>query len=303
MKRLPPLNTLRAFEAAARHESFLQAAEELHLTPSAISHQIRTLEQHLGAGLFRRRPRAVSLNDAGRAGAASVREALDDIARAAERVASDPGARVLTVTAAPVFAMGWLIPRLGDFHNRHPELEVRLDTSLDLIDLVASDVDVGIRYTTKPDYPGLCVDLLFHEQPAVICSPEIARRIARPEDLRGHTLIHSRTQVGKWRAVLAAAGVEGLDLDRGPHFANDMLALEAAATGLGIAIVNQNVAERWLEEGRIAIPFDLEFAGTQGYYLVYPEAAEQPPKVAAFRQWLLDVVARGEVQAGAETPG
>jgi len=303
MRRLPPLNTLRAFEAAARHESFLRAAEELHLTPSAISHQIRTLEEHLGVALFHRQPRAVSLSDGGRAFLASVQGALEDIARAAERVANDPGSRVLTVTAAPVFAMGWLIPRLVDFHTRHPELEVRLDTSLELLDLAVSDVDVGIRYTTNPDYPGLCVDLLFHEQPAVICSPETARGIERPEDLRGHTLIHSRTQVGKWRAVLAAAGVEEVDLDRGPHFANDMLALEAAATGLGVAIVNQNVAERWLQEGRIAIPFDLEFTGTQGYYLVYPEAGEQPAKVTAFREWLLDVVAREQAQEGAQTGG
>lgn len=295
MKRLPPLNTLRAFEAAARHESFLQAAEELHLTPSAISHQIRTLEEHLGAALFHRRPRAVSLNDAGRSFLTPVQDALDGIARAADRIASDPGAHVLTVTAAPVFAMGWLIPRLADFHNRHPELDVRLDTSLELLDLAASDVDIGIRYTANPDYPGLCVDLLFHEQPAVICSPAVARTIETPEDLRHATLIHTRTQVGKWRAVLAALGVEGVDLDRGPHFTHDSLALEAAANGLGVAIVNLNVvAQHWIEEGRIAIPFDLGYTGSHGYYLIYPEATARQAKVAAFREWLLDVVAQGE---------
>lgn len=297
MRRLPPLNTLRAFEAAARHESFLRAAEELHLTPSAVSHQIRTLEEHLGVDLFYRRPRAVALSQAGRAFAPVVADALDGIARAAERIAADPGGRVLTVTAAPVFAMGWLIPRLVDFHQRHPDYEVRLDTSLELLDLNASDVDVGIRYTTGPDYPGMHVELLFHEQPAVICSPAMARGINGPADLRGVTLIHTRTQVGKWRAVLAAIGVEGIDLERGPHFANDMLALEAAASGLGVAIVNQNVAERWLAEGRIAIPFDLDYTGPQGYYLVYPEAVAAQPKIVAFREWLLALIEREDLPA------
>ncbi len=297
MRRLPPLNTLRAFEAAARHESFLRAAEELHLTPSAISHQIRTLEEHLGVTLFHRRPRAVALSHAGRAFVPAVADALDGIARAAGRIAADSDARVLTVTAAPVFAMGWLIPRLVDFHNSHPELEVRLDTSLELLDLGASDVDVGIRYTTSPEYPGMCVELLFHEQPAVICSPAMARGIDGPADLRDVTLLHTRTQVGKWRAVLAAIGVDGVDLERGPRFANDMLALEAAASGLGVAIVNQNVAERWLAEGRIAIPFALDYTGPQGYYLVYPEPVADEAKIVAFRDWLLALIEREGVPA------
>lgn len=292
MKRLPPLNTLRAFEAAARHESFLKAAGELHLTPSAVSHQIRTLEEHLGVSLFHRRPRAVSLAEGGRAFWASVRDALDDISRAAERVAADPGGRVLTVSAAPVFAMGWLIPRLADFHSQHPDLEVRLDTSLDLVDLDASDVDVGIRYTASPDFEGLHVELLFHEQPAVICSPAMAAGLSGPGDLRGVTLIHSHTQVGKWRAVLAAAGVDDIDLDRGPRFANDILTLEAAASGLGAAIVNRNVAERWLAEGRVAVPFTLDYSGPHGYYLCYPEHAAGQDKIVAFSDWLREMLAR-----------
>lgn len=286
MKRLPPLNTLRAFESAARHESFLRAAEELHLTPSAISHQIRVLEEHLGVPLFDRRPRAVTLNDAGRVFWATVSEALNDIARTAERLAGMTEARVLTVSAAPVFATGWLIPRLPDFYAQHPEIEVRLDTSLELLDLNVSDVDVGIRYTASPEHPGLCVELLFHDQPAVVCSPAMAERIEGPADLRDCTLIHTLTQVGKWRAVLAAAGVEDVDLARGPRFANDMLALEAAASGLGVAIVNQNAAERQVAEGRIAVPFDLGYTGTHGYYLCYPENAARQPKVMAFRDWL-----------------
>ncbi|MDZ7829647.1 MAG: transcriptional regulator GcvA [Halofilum sp. (in: g-proteobacteria)] len=291
MKRLPPLNTLRAFEAAARHESFLQAAEELHLTPSAVSHQIRTLEEHLGVSLFHRRPRAVSLNDAGRAFSASVREALQDIARAAERAASDPGARVLTVSAAPVFAMGWLVPRLAGFHARRPDIEVRLDTSLDMLDLETSDVDMAVRYTARPDFPGLRVELLLHEQPAIVCSHEMAAKLSGPEDLRNTPLIHTRTQVGKWRAVLAASGIEGVDLDRGLHFANDMLALEAAASGLGVAIVNQNVlAERWFADGRLTIPFALDYTGPHGYYLCYPEDAADRDKIVAFRDWLREVV-------------
>lgn len=301
MKRLPPLNTLRAFEAAARHESFLQAAGELHLTPSAVSHQIRTLEEHLGVSLFRRRPRAVSLNDSGRAFWTSVRDALDDIARAAERVASDPGAGVLTVSAAPVFAIGWLVPRLAGFQARHPDIDVRLDTSLDMVDLDASDVDMAIRYTARPDFPGLRVELLFHEQPAIVCSHEMAARLSGPADLRECPLIHTRTQVGKWRAVLAASGIEDVDLDRGLHFANDMLALEAAASGLGVAIANQNVlAERWFADGRLTIPFALDYTGPHGYYLCCPEAAVEQDKIVAFREWLMNLVAEEREQAAGQ---
>lgn len=299
MKRLPPLNTLRAFEAAGRHESFLQAAQELHLTPSAVSHQIRALEEYLGVSLFHRRPRSVSLNDGGRAFWSSVRDALADIGRAAERVASDPGARVLTVSAAPVFAIGWLIPRLAAFHARRPDLEVRLDTSLELLDLDNSDVDLGIRYTARPDFPGLQVELLFHEQPAIVCSPAMAARLEGPEDLRHCPLIHTRTQVGKWRAVLAASGIEDVDLDRGLHFANDMLALEAAANGLGVAIANQNVlSERWFTDGRLTIPFALDYTGPHGYYLCYPEAAAGRDKIVAFRDWLHEVVDQEVPQSG-----
>lgn len=291
MKRLPPLNTLRAFEAAGRHESFLHAAEELSLTPSAVSHQIRTLEEHLGVPLFHRRPRSVALNEGGRAFWSSVRDALDDIGRAAARVASDPGARVLTVSAAPVFAIGWLVPRLAAFHARRPDIEVRLDTSLEIFDLEDSDMDVAVRYTARPDYPGLRVELLFHEQPAIVCSREMAARLSGPRDLRDCTLIHTRTQVGKWRAVLAASGIDDIDLERGLHFANDMLALEAAASGLGVAIVNQNVlSERWFADGSLVIPFALDYTGPHGYYLCYPEGAAERDKIVAFRDWLREVV-------------
>ena len=298
MRRLPPLHTLRAFEAAARHESFLRAAEEIHLTPSAVSHQIRSLEENLGITLFHRHPRAVSLTEAGGEFLLTVREALDNLERTVRRLTSDSAERVLTVSAAPVFAMGWLIPRLADFHAAYPDIEVRLDTQLEFVDFAKSDVDLAIRYSASPQAPGLVTHLLFHEQPTVICSPALAEKLKTPDDLRRCTLIHTYTQVGKWRAVLAAAGMTDIDLDRGPHFANDMLALEAAASGLGAAIVNRNVAEIWVAEGRIVIPFELDYCGDHGYHLVYPANAADRPRVVAFRDWLQGII-EGETPADA----
>jgi len=291
MARLPPLNSLRVFEAAARFESFNHAAEELHVTASAISHQIKTLERFLGADLFRRRSRSVSLTEIGRMYLPPIREALDQIGIATEQVLQRSGRSVLTVSTAPAFAVGWLVPRLAEFQLAHPDLDVRLDASLEFTDFERSDVDVSIRYTAQKEFPTLRAYRLLEEELVAVCSPEFARRhrIRRPEDLRGLPLLHALPHMGQWRSWLAAAGVEGIDSEAGQKFAHDAISVEAAASGLGVAIANRPLVERQLREGRVVAPFELSFCSEYAYYLVYPPEYEQQPKVRAFRDWVLGI--------------
>lgn len=305
VRRLPPLNALRAFEAAARFESFNRAAGELHVTPSAVSHQIRTLEAFLGVALFRRGAREVRLTEAGRGFLPPVRDALEQIAGAAAHVTRRSETGTLVVSAAPSFAINWLVPRLAEFHTAHPEIEVRLDTSVELVDFRASDVDVCVRYTARPHFEGLRAHLLLHEELVPVCSPRQAEgRLRAPADLAGMRLLHSRSRTGQWRAWLAAAGVDHIPADRGPRFPDDAHAVEAAASGLGVALANPAVIERHLAEGRVVAPFEMGYCSDAGYYIVYPESAERDPRIAAFRDWLLGVVARhGAAAVVAATEG
>lgn len=301
MKRLPPLNALRSFEAAARFESFNKAAGQLHVTPSAVSHQIRTLEEFLGVELFRRGARAVRLTEAGRGFLPPVRDALEQIATAADHLMRQPDSTTLVVSAAPSFAVGWLVPRLTEFHAAHPEIEVRLDTSIELVDFRVSDVDVCVRYTANPQFEGLQAHLLFREDLVPVCSPRLLRGergLRRPADLAAVTLLHSFTRTGQWRAWLAAAGVDDVPSDQGPRFPDDVVAVEAAASGLGVALANRAVVARQLAEGRVVAPFDLGYSSDGGYYLVYPDAAARDARIVAFREWLLGVVGDRDDSAG-----
>lgn len=300
MGDLPPLNALRAFEAAARFESFNLAAEQLNVTPSAISHQIKSLEAILGVTLFHRRTRAVRLTDAGRDFLPSVHGAFEQLRTAVARINPPRQARVLTVSAAPIFAMGWLIPRLADFRTAHPDIDVRLDTALELVDFATSDVDVAIRYTAKPKREGLVVHWLFRGDPVVVCAPGVAAELENPEDLHRVPLLHSSTSLGNWRAWLASADITGINSEQGPRFDNDTLALEAAMNGLGVAIAHRETAARWIEKGHLVAPFNISVPGHHGYHLVYPEAAGDHHKVAAFREWLLRILAEEDVAPQAQ---
>lgn len=292
MRRLPPLNALRAFEAAARFESFNRAAGQLHVTPSAVSHQIRTLEAFLGVELFRRGARAVRLTEAGRGFLPPVRDALEQIGAAAEHLMRRSESPTLLVSVAPEFAIGWLVPRLTDFYAAHPELEVRLDTSVELIDFGASDVDAAIRHTPDPQYPGLVAHRLVREELVPLCSPAMVERgLREPADLARVTLLHSRSRAGQWQNWLALAGVADVVTGAGQRFPNDALALEAAASGLGVALGNRTLVQRQLAEGRLVAPFEAGYFSDYGYYLVYPRASEGNARIAAFRDWLLGVVA------------
>lgn len=287
MRALPPLNALRAFEAAARLESFNRAAQALSLTPSAISHQIKSLEQWLGLALFERRPRSVRLTEAGRTYLVEVSEALSRLGAASERLRQQHQGQRLTISAAPVFAMNWLIPRLEDFHRRYPDIEVRLDTGLSLADFERSDVDAAIRYLAGPPPDALAAHYLFRERLMVVCAPELAERLPTPRALCDVPLLHSMGCMHGWALWNATAGVNGLDTRRGTRFANDTEALEAAMRGLGAVVIHREVVHPLLLDQRLVAPFALSVPGLLTCYLAYPRTHSEQPPIAAFREWLL----------------
>jgi len=305
-RRLPPLNALKAFEAAARHLSFVKAARELHVTPAAISHQVKGLEDFLGVALFRRGHRGLELTDAARASLPKLSEGFDRIAEAVERLRAEADAATLTVSSAPSFATKWLAPRLHRFAAAHPEVDVRINASTRLVDASRSgpgdageanstldDADVAIRFGTGV-YPGYRVEKLMSVAVSPVCSPALLtgrNPLRTPEDLRHHILIHDNlaTEDGRplWEAWLELAGVQGVDLSRGMRFNHSALALEAAADGLGVALGITALAAADIAAGRLARPFDLALPLGAAYYLVCAERACERPDVAAFRDWIL----------------
>ncbi len=305
--RLPPLNALKAFEAAARHSSVKKAAAELNVTPAAVSHQIKALEAHLGVQLFRRQNRALELTEAARAALPRLREGFDNLAQAVERMRAHKGVGVLTVSAAPSFAARWLMPRLHRFFEAHPEIDVRISARLRhaaernrggaaeraTLDDWLADSDVAILYG-HGGYPGYQVDKLLSLSITPICSPRLIRGkhpLTRPADLRHHLLLHDDTGelydgVPFWEVWLKAAGVSGVDAARGPRFSHAVLAFEAAAEGNGVVATMPVLAETDLHAARLITPFALRVPLASAYYLVCGEAAGRPA-VKAFRDWLL----------------
>ncbi|MDZ7829755.1 MAG: transcriptional regulator GcvA [Halofilum sp. (in: g-proteobacteria)] len=305
MRRLPPLNSLRAFEAAARFESFNRAGEALHVTPSAVSHQIKALEQFLGLELFQRSPRSVALTRAGRTYLPPVRDALEQIGVATEQMLKQESRSILTVSTTPAFAVGWLLPRLAEFQLQQSNLEVRLDTSIQFLDFETSDVDVCIRYTAQTAFPDLKAYRVLQEELIPVCSPDFARRheLRSPEDLRRVPLLHSLPYMGQWRSWLAAAGVDDIDAEAGQRFANAAIAVEAAASGLGVAVADRRLLRRSLEEGRVVAPIDVSSVGDYAYHLLYPPEYERDPRIVAFRDWVLELINKTDAAPGEDSPG
>jgi len=284
---LPPLGTLRAFEAAARHLSFTRAAEELSVTQAAISHQIRALEERLGVTLFKRQNRNLLLTDAGQAYLPSVREAFEALERATERLVKHDSQGALMASVLPSFAAKWLVPRLGRFRDQHPEIDVRLSTDHNLVDFARTEFDVAIRYAQGAQ-SGLEAVKLMTEDVFPVCSPRLLRGprpLKKPADLQYHTLLHDDFRVD-WRLWLMAAGVKGVDPTRGPTFTDSGMVLQAAAEGQGVALARSVLASEDLASGRLVKPFDVSLPADWAYYLVYPPASRDSPKIVAFRDWL-----------------
>jgi len=300
-RNLPPLNSLRAFEAAARHLSFTKAAEELHVTPAAISHQIKALEEQLGVPLFRRLTRALRLTQAGQAALPPMRDGFDKLADAVDLLRAHEDSGAVTVSLDPSFAAKWLVPRLDRFRAAHPELDVRLDATDKLADFERDNVDLAIRYGSG-NYPGLVVERLLSEEIFPVCSPKLLAGpvpLAQPGDLRNHTLIHlewntETVTAPNWRMWLLAAGIHDVDFTRGPVFSMTTLALQAAIEGLGVALASSFLVADDLAAGRLVMPFDLSVCDPLdfAYHVVVPKRTADLPKVAAFKTWLLDEIAR-----------
>lgn len=288
-RRLPPLNALRAFEAAARHLSFTRAAEELHVTQTAISHQIRALEEHLGLRLFRRLPRGLVLTEEAQRFLPPVRDAFEQIAGATARITKEQTGGVLTVSALPSFASKWLVPRIGRFRAAHPDIDLRISASIAVVDFARDDVDVAIRCGLG-NYPGLHTLRLFGETIAPVCSPALlacAPGLRMPEDLRHHTLLHDDDDLDSWRVWLELAGVTGIDPTRGLSFGDASMMLQAAMDGQGVALGRSALVAADLAAGRLVRPFELSRPFRFAYWLVCPQASAGRPKIAAFRGWLL----------------
>ncbi|MBM3373575.1 MAG: transcriptional regulator GcvA [Betaproteobacteria bacterium] len=312
-QRLPPLNALKAFEAAARHLSVKKAAVELNVTPAAVSHQIRTLEEYLDVQLFHRYNRALELTDAARACLPKLREGFDCLGQAVERLRTHTSRGMLTVSAAPSFAARWLMPRLHRFIAAHQEIDVRVsarmrrvsvDGKVDVaeratIETWLDDSDVAILYG-HGHYPELDVHKLLSLTITPICSPQLLsgeHPLRTPEDLRHHMLLHDDTgdmydSESFWEVWLDAAGVKGIDAKRGAHFSHAVLAFEAAMDAVGVVASMPALAAEDLAAGKLVMPFDLKVPLPSAYYLVCEPHARTRPAVAAFRDWLIAEAAK-----------
>ncbi|HEX8623756.1 MAG TPA: LysR family transcriptional regulator [Allosphingosinicella sp.] len=277
-----PLNGLRAFEAAARHLSFTRAAIELCVTPPALSHQVKALEERLGVPLFRRLPRGLGLTDEGQALLPVLREAFDRVAAALDGFEGGKGREVLSVGAVGTFALGWLMPRLAAFRAEHPFVDLRLTTNNNRVDLAEEGLDFAIRFGDGA-WHGTDAILLFEAPLTPLCAPEIAARLIEPADLVGETLLRSY-RLGEWTAWLEAAGVPAPPLT-GPVFDSAATMVEAALAGHGVALAPTCMFERELAEGRAARPFKLE-VGMGGYWLTSLKSRKPTPAMAAFRSWI-----------------
>jgi LysR family glycine cleavage system transcriptional activator len=296
MSRLPSLNGLRAFEAAARHLSFTKAAEELNVTQTAISHQIKRLEQELGLRLFLRQNRTLTLTNEAREYLPGIRAAFQDLRLATERLKRKDNDNVLTVSTLTSLAAKWLMPRLSKFQEQYPAIDVRVTTSTALVDFERDRVDAAIRYGLG-QWPGLRTDWLMADEMFPVCSPELLKGshpLRTVEDLANQTLLHtSDAYEDDWRVWLTAAG-KPVTLSKHPGLTFDLIfmTVQAAIDGLGVAMGRTAYVEADIAKGRLVVPFDLMIPSAAGFYLVCPEATANQPKIEAFRDWLLSSAGR-----------
>lgn len=298
-RSLPSLNALRAFEAAARHCSFAKAAEELCVTPTAISHQIKALEDQLGFLLFDRLGNGLALTSKGEAYLPPLKQAFDVIASATRDIFESNHREPLIIGALPNFAMRWLIPRLPAFHEKHCDIEIRVVTANQAITFGDNGVDVAIRagsrIQTDTNLADIRSDLLFACELFPVCKPCLlqhrSEEILEPSDLAGQTLLHCAPSMNDWRSWLMRWGCDGINPEKGPRFDSYALTVEAAVHGIGFAMASHPFVAEDLESGRLAAPFAMTVPQNRAWYLIYPETGALERKVAAFREWILSEVA------------
>ena len=296
-RRMYPLNALRAFEASARHLSFVKASEELSVTPAAVSHQVKRLEEYLGLPLFRRLRRGLLLTESGQSLLSELREVFLGLDNAMERVIDSGSRGTITLSVAPTFAVMWLIPRLHKFYTLHPDIDVRISTSLGLVDFQRDDFDAAIRLGSGHWF-GLEAIKLFDESVTPMCSPRLLEgpdALKSPDDLRKHVLLHNHSMdydpdAPTWETWLEAAGASGVDASRGTHFSLPDHGLQASIDGAGVVLGWRYLAAKDVAAGRVVEPFDLTLSLGSSFYLVYPEAHSLRSNITALRDWLMQEV-------------
>lgn len=297
MRRLPPLNALRTFEAAARHASFNAAADELFVTPSAVSHQIKSLEQFLDQKLFQRGKRGVELTLSGEKYLIPIRHALDEIDAATRLLQEDPNNGIVTLSVAPAFLTRWLMPRLIRFQEQYPDIELRLSASMAEIDFNHTDIDLAVRFG-RGRWPEMKVEFLLGMSVVPVCSPGLLNGkhpLLTPEDMRHHRLIHVSTRMDEWRAWLRSAEIDSSGLSKDLRFSSTSLATGAAIEGLGIALADRHLVAKELNRGDLVIPFDITLDTDSAFYLTSPKDRSLSFSATLFRGWILKEVSRTAV--------
>jgi LysR family glycine cleavage system transcriptional activator len=298
-RQLPPLNPLRTFAVAAKHLNFTRAAEELCVTPAAVSHQIKTLEESLGVELFDRQGNSLVLTDAGRAYLPSIEQAFRQLAEATRDLHLRGKPKTLKVNVPPTFAVKWLIPRMQRFMKEHPEIDLKVSTSAKLVDFSRDDYDVAVRYG-RGVYPGLRSELCLPVEVFPVCSPALLKGLhplREPADLKHHTLLHDGSTYDDgsnpdWSTWLRHVGVTDVDATRGPSFWPSHIVINAAIDGLGVALAKRNWVGADLAAGRLVRPFNISLPVEFSYFLIYPESRADDPLMAAFAGWVRDEVAK-----------
>jgi LysR family glycine cleavage system transcriptional activator len=290
--RLPPLNALKAFEAAARHESFTRAADELCVTQGAVSQQVKALEAVLSVKLFNRERQRLIITEAGRDYLTIIRDALDRIAIGTERLLERQSAGVLTVSTSPDFASKWLVHRLGHFAEAHSGIDLRISATLHHVDFAREEVDLAVRHGDG-NWPGLDTVKLCSEQLFAVCSPKLLsgrRRIGRPSDILKFPLIHTESRTD-WTRWLQAADLADAQVTHGPVLNRASMAIDAAMNGQGIALARTTLAAFDLINGRLVRPFTESLRLSKSYWIICPKATAALPKIKTFREWLVSEAA------------
>src|SRR5271165_1982817 len=298
--RLPQVAFFQGFEAAARNLSFTKAAEELFITQSAVSRQIKALEDHLGVALFERRPRSLILTEAGQTLYRVTTDVLERLQNAVDALGSAVRTRQLSITTTTGFASLWLIPRLPRFTNLHPDTDVRISATTDMLNLERSLVDLAIRYCPPETVPEGTIRL-FGEEILPVCSPALlrdrSRPLKRPQQLKDHTLLHfdypgAVKSFMDWRTWLSALGLGDLNPVRALQFSQYEQMIQAAINGQGVALGRQPLVNDLIQSGALVAPFKRTVVGSRAYFLIMPAAASGKPQVHAFVEWLLDEIKR-----------
>ena len=296
-RRLPPLNALKAFEAAARHLSFTRAAEELFVTQAAISHQIKALEEYLGIKLFRRKNRSLLLTEEGQGYFLDIKDIFTSISEATNKLLARSAKGALTVSLQPSFAIQWLVPRLVRFSERHPDIDVRIK-AVDMDEgSLTDDVDVAIYYG-RGNWPGLRCDKLHTEYQIPVCAPLLLtgpKPLRTPEDLTRHTLLHD-TSRRDWKAWFRQLDIDAPNVNQGPIFSHSTMVIQAVIHGQGVALGHSVLAQPEIEAGRLICPFEQVLVSKNAFYLVCQEQQSEQGKIVAFRDWMLELVEQEEAR-------